>query len=155
MTTIDPKPMVADKKSIAPRAVVIGAELGGRGSSITQNSHRFDLGLSIVTVPNVFHNLWADCGRIFEDEVDLRPMDPYYEICWPDDSRFQVRQDKAKVLAEVTRLFPNGVKGYQKFLKDSEARYHFGFEGMSRKSMNRLWDLIKELPGFAALLMMR
>ncbi len=155
MTTIDPKPMVADKKSIAPRAVVIGAELGGRGSSITQNSHRFDLGLSIVTVPNVFHNLWADCGRIFEDEVDLRPMDPYYEICWPDDSRFQVRQDKAKVLAEVTRLFPNGVKGYQKFLKDSEARYHFGFEGMSRKSMNRLWDLIKELPEFAALLMMR
>ena len=176
MTTVDPKLLVAAEQSTAPRAVVIGAglgglsaamrlgakgyrvtvldrldRLGGRGSSITQNGHRFDLGPTIVTVPNVFRDLWADCGRVFEDEVDLRPVDPYYEIRWPDGSRFQVRQDEAKMLAEVTRLFPNDVKGYQKFLKDSEARYHFGFEGMGRKPMNRLWDLIKELPGFAAL----
>jgi len=140
MTTVDPKLLIAAEQSTAPRAVVIGAglgglsaamrlgakgyrvtvldrldRLGGRGSSITQNGHRFDLGPTIVTVPNVFRDLWADCGRVFEDEVDLRPVDPFYEIRWPDGSSFQVRQDEAKMLAEVTRLFPNDVKGYQKF----------------------------------------
>jgi phytoene dehydrogenase-like protein len=39
---------------------------GGRGSSITTNGHRFDLGPTIVTVPQVFRQLWAECGRDFD-----------------------------------------------------------------------------------------
>jgi phytoene desaturase len=159
-----------------PRAVVIGAGLGGlsaamrlgakgyavtlidkldrpggRGSSITQNGHRFDLGPTIVTVPQVFEQLWAECGRDFRKDVDLRPVDPYYEIRWDDGSTFTVRQDEAAMLAEVARIAPGDVKGYKKFLVDSEKRYRFGFEGLGRRPMNKLWDLIKELPGFVAL----
>jgi phytoene desaturase len=43
------------------------------------------------------------------------------------------------------------VKGYDKFLVDSEKRYQFGFEGLGRRPMNKLMDLVKELPGFVAL----
>jgi phytoene desaturase len=49
---------------------------GGRGSSITQNGHRFDLGPTIVTVPQVFRQLWEECGRDFDSDVDLRPSIP-------------------------------------------------------------------------------
>ena len=37
--------------------------LGGRGSSISKNGYRFDLGPTILTVPDVFRRLWSDCGR--------------------------------------------------------------------------------------------
>ena len=57
---------------------------GGRGSSITQDGHRFDLGPTIVTVPQVFEKLWADCGRDFRKDVDLRSLDPFYEVRWND-----------------------------------------------------------------------
>ena len=50
---------------------------GGRGSSVTVNGHRFDLGPTIVTVPKVFAELWAACGRDFHADVDLRPLDPF------------------------------------------------------------------------------
>ncbi len=121
---------------------------GGRGSSLTRNGHRFDLGPTIVTVPQVFEQLWAECGRDFHADVDLRPMDPYYEIRWDDGSRFAVRQDEEAMLAEVARLSPGDVPGYRKFLIDSERRYQFGFEGLGRRPMNRLMDLIREIPGF-------
>ncbi len=124
---------------------------GGRGSSLTQNGHRFDLGPTIVTVPQVFEQLWAECGRDFRADVDLRPVDPYYEIRWDDGSTFSVRQDEQAMLAEVARLSPGDVPGYKRFLKDSEKRYQFGFEGLGRRPMNKLMDLIKELPGFVAL----
>ncbi len=157
-----------------PRAVVIGAgmgglaaamrlgakgyavtvldrldSLGGRGSSITQGGHRFDLGPTIVTVPQGLRDLWAVCGRDFDADVDLRPMDPFYRIDWPDGSHFTARQDQASMRAEVARLSPGDLAGYDRFLRDSRARYQFGYEDLGRRPMHRLLDLIKVLPTFA------
>ncbi len=166
----------ADPGDHRPHAIVIGAGLGGlasamrlgakgyrvtvidkldmaggRGSALYQNGHRFDLGPTIVTVPQVFRELWAVCGRDFDQDVDLRPVAPFYEIRWPDGSHFTACQNTDAMRAEVARLSPQDVKGYEKFLKDSEARYWFGFENLGRRSMHRLWDLIKVLPKFAML----
>ena len=124
---------------------------GGRGSSITQAGYRFDLGPTIVTVPKVLRELWAACGRDFDRDVDLRAMDPFYEIRWPDGSHFTARQSTDAMRAEVARLSPSDLPGYDKFLKDSERRYTFGFEDLGRRSMHQLWELIKVLPTFAML----
>ncbi len=122
---------------------------GGRGSSVTQGGHRFDLGPTIVTVPQSLRDLWAACGRDFDADVDLRPMDPFYEIRWPDGSRFAARQSTDAMRAEVARLSPGDLKGYDRFLRDAEARYWFGFEDLGRRPMHRFADLLKVLPTFA------
>jgi phytoene desaturase len=93
--------------------------------------------------------LWAACGRDFHAEVDLRPLDPFYEIRWPDGSRFTASGSTERMIEEVRRLSPGDVEGYKKFLRDSEARYWFGFEDLGRRSMHRLRDLIEVLPKFA------
>ncbi len=124
---------------------------GGRGSSVTQDGHRFDLGPTIITVPQVYEQLWAACGRDFHKDVDLRPMDPFYEVRWPDGSTFTARQDTDAMLTEVARLSPRDVPGYKRFLKDSERRYVVGFEGMVAKPMHKLWETIRVLPEFARL----
>ena len=125
--------------------------VGGRGSSVTKNGFRFDLGPTILTVPQVFERLWKDCGKDFAGDVELVPLDPFYEIRWQDGSRFQVRSTEEEMLAEVTRNFPKDLKGYCKFLEDCEKRYVFGFEGLGRRPMNKIWDLLKEIPGFIRL----
>ena len=165
-----------DRGRAAPHAIVIGAGLGGlasamrlgakgyrvtvidrldvpggRGSSVTQGGHRFDLGPTIVTVPQGLRALWADCGRDFDADVTLKPMDPYYEIRWPDGSTFAARQDEDAMRAEVARLSPGDLAGYARFLKDSEARYEFGFEDLGRRPMHKLIDLIKVLPQFVSM----
>ncbi|MCF7698395.1 phytoene desaturase [Loktanella sp. M215] len=125
--------------------------VGGRGSSVTQGGHRFDLGPTIVTVPQVYENLWAACGRDFHADVDLRPLAPYYEIRWPDGSTFRVNGDTEEMAAEVARLSPGDVKGYRRFLRDSHARYKLGFEGMVARPMHSIWETVKVLPQFAKL----
>lgn len=125
--------------------------VGGRGSSITENGHRFDLGPTIVTVPEVFRKLWKVCGRDFDADVDLRPLDPFYVIRWPDGSHFTARSETDAMVEEVRRLSPRDVKGYLRFLEDSHRRYVVGYEGMVAEPMHRLWDTIKVLPEFALL----
>ena len=176
MTKLDPRLAGEARYAGRSHAVVIGAGLGGlasamrlaargyrvtvidkldvpggRGSAIWKDGHRFDLGPTIVTVPQVFKELWAACGRDFHQEVDLRPLDPFYEIRWPDGSTFTARQSTEAMRAEVARLSPGDVAGYDKFLMDSERRYWFGFEDLGRRPMNKLWDLIQVLPTFGLL----
>ncbi len=176
MTRVDPTLKAAQDAQARPHAVVVGAglgglaaamrlgakgyrvtvidrldSLGGRGSCLHRDGHRFDLGPTIVTVPQVFRELWAACGREFDKDVDLRPLNPFYEIRWPDGSRFTAQQDTDAMRAEVSRLSPDDAAGYDRFLRDSEARYEFGFEDLGRRSMHRLGDLLKVLPRFAML----
>ena len=174
MTRVDPALAAEARGASAPRAVVIGAGLGGlaaamrlgakgyrvtvldrldspggRGSALHVEGHRFDLGPTIVTVPQVFRDLWAACGRDFDVDVDLRALDPFYEIRWPDGSAFRARQDTQAMLAEVARLSPGDLAGYRRFLRDAEERYGFGFENLGRRPMHRLADLLAVLPRFA------
>lgn len=124
---------------------------GGRGSSISQDGHRFDLGPTIITVPQVYEDLWAACGRDFHADVELRPMDPFYEIRWPDGETFTARQSSDAMEAEVGRISPKDVKGYKRFMKDAERRYVVGYEGMLTTPMHKIWETLKVLPEFAVL----
>ncbi len=176
MTRVDPIESAEAATAGRNRAIVIGAGLGGlaaamrlgakgyrvtvidkldvpggRGSAIWQDGHRFDLGPTIVTVPQLYRDLWAACGRDFDADVTLKSLDPFYEIRWPDGTTFVAQQDTDKLRAEVAKLAPHDVAGFDRFLKDSAARYWFGFEDLGRRSMHQLWELIKVLPTFAML----
>jgi phytoene desaturase len=169
---ISPRPAEA----LSPHAVVVGAGLGGlaaamrlgakgyrvtvfdkldrpggRGSSLDQGGHRFDLGPTIVTVPQGLRDLWAACGRDFDADVTLVPMDPFYQIRWQDGTQFNAMADDAAMREEVRRLSPGDLAGYDRFLIDSAKRYEFGYEDLGKRPMHKLLDLIKVLPRFAML----
>jgi len=122
---------------------------GGRASCLHVDGHRFDLGPTIVTAPQVFRDLWATCGQDFDADVDLRALDPFYEIRWPDGSKLAARADDEAMREEIRRLAPADLPGYDRFMRDAERRYRFGFENLGRRPMHVLWDLIKVLPTFA------
>ncbi|MEM9714965.1 MAG: phytoene desaturase [Pseudomonadota bacterium] len=125
--------------------------VGGRASSITKGGHRFDLGPTIITVPKVFEELWSACGRNFHDDVDLRPMDPFYEIRFQDGSSFEMTNHPDELEQQIMALSPGDLDGFRKFMKDAEARYHFGFEKLGRRPLDKLWDLVVNLPTFGML----
>ncbi len=124
---------------------------GGRGSSISRGGHRFDLGPTIITVPQVYEKLWAACGRDFHKDVTLKPLETFYQIKWGDGSVFEACSDTARMEAEIAKFNPKDVAGYRRFLRDSYRRYVVGFEGMLTKPMHRLWETVKVLPEFAVL----
>jgi phytoene desaturase len=176
LTTVEPDLALPARADARPVALVIGAGFGGlaagvrlgargwrvlaldkldmpggRASSLRRGGWRFDLGPTIVTAPQIFEDLWTLAGRRMADDVDLRPLDPFYTIRFPDGARFTARGDTEAMRAEVARLSPGDVAGYDRFLEDSRVRYEFGFENLGRRPMHRVADLLKVLPTFARL----
>ncbi|RTL23728.1 MAG: phytoene desaturase [Burkholderiales bacterium] len=119
---------------------------GGRGYVHRQDGFTFDAGPTVITAPFLFEELWALCGRRLADDVDLRPVAPFYRVRFDDGSTFDYSGDPAAMRAEIARLAPDDVEGYERFLKASEAIYKVGFEQLGHVSFDRWTTMAKVLP---------
>ena len=119
---------------------------GGRGYVRKQDGFTFDGGPTIVTVPFLFEELWALCGKKFSDDVDLRLMDPFYRVRFDDGTHFDYSGDADKMRAEVARISPADVAGFEQFVIEADKCYRLGFETLGCKAFDSIGDLMAALP---------
>jgi phytoene desaturase len=119
---------------------------GGRGYTHFREGFTFDAGPTIVTAPFLFDELWALCGKRREDDVELRALDPYYRIRFADGSWFDYCGDPVRMRAEVARLSPGDVDGYERFMQVAERCYELGFENMATMPFETIGDLLRAVP---------
>lgn len=104
---------------------------GGRAYVYRDQGFVFDAGPTLVTAPFLFDELWALCGRQLSDDVDMRPVSPFYRIRFDDGHVFEYTGDAAAMAREVGRLSPGDVAGYQRFVETSQRIFQVGFEQLS------------------------
>ena len=121
---------------------------GGRASVFRQDGHTFDAGPTIITAPFLLQELWQLCGKRFEDDVTLVPMDPFYRIRFDDGTHFDYNGDPEHMRTEVARFAPDDLPGYERFLQLCEKCKKLGFEGMGEQAFDTLGDLIRAIPDF-------
>jgi phytoene desaturase len=124
---------------------------GGRAYVYRQDGFTFDAGPTIVTAPFLLEELWQLCGRRLADDVDLRPVSPYYRIRFDDGEVFEYSGDPDAMRAEVARVAPADVAGYEAFLKASEARFRIGFERLGHVPFSGWTDMARVLPDLVRL----
>ncbi len=124
---------------------------GGRAYVFRQDGFTFDAGPTIVTAPFLLEELWALCGRELADDVDLRPLDPFYRIRFHDGTELDCLGDDEAMRAEVARLSPNDLAGYDAFMRQAEAIYRVGFEELGAVPFSSWSDMVKVLPEFVRL----
>ena len=100
---------------------------GGRAYVHRLDGYTFDAGPTIVTAPFLLEELWSLAGRRMSDDIDLRALDPFYRIRFHDGTSFDCSGDPEAMRAEVARLAPGDVEGYERFMRASEAIYKVGF----------------------------
>jgi phytoene desaturase len=122
---------------------------GGRAYVYRQDGFTFDAGPTIITLPFMFEALWALCGKRMSDFVTLRQTDPFYRLFFPDGSHFECSGDPVRMRAEVARLSPRDVAGYDRFLQLSEKIYRFAFEELGQIPFTTFTPMLKAGPRFA------
>jgi phytoene desaturase len=154
-----------------PRAVVIGSGFGGlaaairlgsRGYRVTvvekrdapggrayvhrQDGFTFDAGPTIVTAPFLFEELWTLCGRNMADDVELKPMSPFYRIRFDDGASFDYSGDLEAMRAEVARFSPGDVDGFMRFMETSREICRIGFEQLGDVPFASPLDMVRIAP---------
>src|ERR1700760_4775545 len=96
---------------------------GGRAYVYRQDGFTFDAGPTIITAPFLLEELWQLCGRNLADDVDLRPISPFYRIRFADGATFDYTGDADAMRAEAARFNPADVPGYDRFMHICESIY--------------------------------
>lgn len=102
--------------------------VGGRANLIERDGFRFDTGPSLLNYPWVFEDLFRAAGRDLRDYVELLPVDPAVQFCWPDRETFQLSSTLPRLLAECERLEPGCAPSLMAFLRDAARKYSLSFD---------------------------
>lgn len=159
-----------------PHAIVIGSGFGGlaaavrlgaRGYRVTVldkldqpggrayvhriDGHVFDAGPTVITAPFLFEELWTLCGKRLEDDIDLRPVSPFYRIRFDNGQSFDYTGDPDHMRSEVARFSPDDIAGYERFIAASEKIFKVGFEELAHVPFNSWTDMARILPSMLKL----
>ena len=171
MLTVEPSPAAVARDDRRPHAIVIGSGFGGLAAAVRlgargyrvsvlekldapggrafvhrQDGYTFDAGPTVITAPFLFEELWALAGKRMADDVELRPVDPFYRIVFDDGTSFDYSGDAEAMRTAVAALAPDDVAGYERFLQTSEKIFKVGFEELGDQPFDAWTDMLKVAP---------
>jgi phytoene desaturase len=120
---------------------------GGRGYFWEKDGFVFDGGPTVITDPDCLRELWSLSGRDMAEDVTLDPVMPFYRLNWPDGTNFDYSNDNVLLTAEIAKLNPADVAGYQKFLDYAAGVYREGYEKLGHVAFLDFASMLKAAPG--------
>lgn len=109
------------------------SKCGGRMNSehvidpITKDSYRFDVGPSLLLLPDVYKETFELLGCKIEDHVELLRVDPFYRCYFEEDGTFaEITSDEEKMKSIANSIEPDGYTNFVQYLKTASDFLRFG-----------------------------
>ncbi|WP_234178427.1 phytoene desaturase [Sphingopyxis sp. NFH-91] len=134
---------------IATTVVEARDKPGGRAYHWKREGFTFDAGPTVITDPPCLNELWALSGQDMAADVDLVPVTPFYRLNWPDGTNFDYSNDEAALRAEIAKLDPADVAGYERFLDYSRGVYEEGYVKLGSVAFLDFAAMLRAAPALA------
>ena len=82
-------------------------------------------------------------------DVDLVPVTPFYRLNWPDGTNFDYSNDEAALRAEIAKLDPADIAGYERFLDYSRGVYDEGYVKLGSVAFLDFASMLRAAPALA------
>lgn len=149
-------------------------DVGGRAYVRRAAGFTFDMGPTVLTVPHFIEELFAlerDTAMLAEPDfppailgegqairsgisggphtsryLDIVPVLPFYRIYFDDGTCFDYDADPANVRAQIARLAPEDLAGYERFHEAARAIFQRGFLDLGYTYFGNLASMLRVVP---------
>lgn len=115
---------------------------GGRCSSFTKDGHRFDIGATLLMMPQVYERTFADFGKNLHEELDLIRMDPVYRIKYPGNTELCFSSDLMKMQQQLEAIEPGSYAPFLKYMDRSYRAYRLSMKHIIDRNYFHLFEFI-------------
>ncbi len=119
--------------------------VGGKAAVLENNGFRFDMGPTILTVPNVLHRIFGEANRKVEDYMELVRLDPQWRCFFQDGSRLDLIEDIEAMGARLGEFSgdPGEVGRYSDFMKWSKDLHRISDDFFFWKPIGGIKDMFQ------------
>lgn len=93
-------------------------EVGGKAGEVAQDGFRFDTGPSVLTLPQILHEIFGAAGEALP--IELIPLEPLCRYCYPSGFIWDVYQDVEKTAAQLSA---RDAQAYRDLLEEARRLY--------------------------------
>lgn len=126
--------------------------VGGRNAAIKSGPYVFDTGPTFLMLKDVLDEVFIEAGATTDSLLDMRRLDPMYRLHFADKS-IDTSMDRARMKAEIARVFPGHENYYDEFMSREKVRFKKLYPCLQKSyhSLSSLFSgsLIKALPHMA------
>ncbi|MEO0482817.1 MAG: phytoene desaturase family protein [Planctomycetota bacterium] len=128
--------------------------LGGKMNVLEEGGFTFDMGPTIITMPQVLCGIMRRAGKDPTDYIDLVDLDPQWRCHYEDGTVIDLRLDPEDTARGLDAQFPgqHAGKGFKEFLQFSRRMFRLSEQVFFYKDLGGMTDLMKSPPKDPALL---
>ena len=97
---------------------------GGRCSQFIRDGHRFDTGATLLLMPEVFAETYTALDERMEDHLELRRIDPTYQLRFEDGTELALTSNLNALEAQVEGIEPGSFGSLLRYLVEGHQAYH-------------------------------
>mgnify|MGYP002629401074 CR=1 FL=1 len=122
--------------------------LGGKMNVLQESGFSFDMGPTILTMPQVIRGIIERTGRTVSEYIDIVDLDPQWRCTYEDGTVLDLRGDLEIMVAALDRQFPGeGVgAGWRSFINYSRRMYGLSEKVFFYKDIGGIPDMMRSTP---------
>ncbi|MCP4541047.1 MAG: phytoene desaturase [Chloroflexi bacterium] len=117
-----------------------GERAGGRCDRLVQDGHHFDTGPTLFVMPEIYARTFADLGERMEDHLDLRRIDPTYQVHFEDGSSLALTSNLNRMQAQLEAIEPGSFGGLLRYLNEGHLHYELAFPHLVDRSFDNWFE---------------
>lgn len=117
-------------------------QVGGRINSYVEKGYHFDLGPTIVMMPEIYREVFTYSGANPDDYLKMTLLDPLYQLHYQDGTSFTVSSNLTKLIPALEAISHEDTQGYLAYLADVYKRYNVARRGFIDRPFLSLKDIL-------------
>lgn len=89
---------------------------GGRCGQLIREGHRFDLGATMLLMPDIYREVFGDLGIDFDKNGDIKRLDTIYRIWFDDGETLSFSTDEKKMETQLERIEPGAFRKSKEYI---------------------------------------
>ncbi|GKV57232.1 dehydrosqualene desaturase [Sporosarcina sp. NCCP-2222] len=115
---------------------------GGKMHRIEKDGYLFDLGPTIVMMPEIYRELFEFCGRNPDDYIPMERLDPMYSVYFGKEAgdHLEISSDLTRLMETFENVSDEDAQGFLNYLQEIHKRYLIAKEHFLQRPFRRKSD---------------
>ena len=113
---------------------------GGRCGQLIREGHRFDLGATMLVMPEIYREIFESLGIPFFEKNEIKPLKNLYNIYFDNNDVVTFTTDKEKMKMQHERIEPGSFAKSQKYVKDGYEIFQIGMNKLIGRNFDNIFQ---------------